>query len=29
VREKYARQGRSASRKSDLTRRVAEDGLLE
>ncbi|WP_281882194.1 response regulator transcription factor [Agromyces rhizosphaerae] len=29
VREKYARLDRPASRKSDLTRRVAEDGLLE
>ncbi|WP_353809035.1 helix-turn-helix transcriptional regulator [Agromyces sp. SYSU T00194] len=29
VREKYARLGRSASRKGDLTRRAAEDGFLE
>ncbi len=29
VREKYAKVGRPASRKSDLIRRAAEDGLLE
>lgn len=29
VREKYARVGRPASRKSELIRRAAEDGLLE
>ena len=29
VREKYARAGRPASRKSELIRRAAEDGLLE
>ena len=29
TREKYARVGRPASRKSDLIRRAAEDGLLE
>jgi DNA-binding NarL/FixJ family response regulator len=29
VREKYARVGRPASRKADLVRRAAEDGLLE
>jgi DNA-binding CsgD family transcriptional regulator len=29
VREKYARAGRPASRKSELTRRAAEDGYLK
>ena len=29
VREKYARAGRPASRKSELIRRAAEDGFLE
>jgi DNA-binding NarL/FixJ family response regulator len=29
VREKYAKVGRSANRKSELIRRAAEDGLLE
>ena len=29
MREKYAKVGRPASRKSDLIRRAAEDGLLE
>ncbi|GMA94387.1 hypothetical protein GCM10025881_12110 [Pseudolysinimonas kribbensis] len=29
VREKYARAGRPASKKAELVRRAAEDGLLQ